>query len=231
MNSRAIPDNARLEIKYVAPEIEYHRLLHWVKHDLQGFMIHYPDRIINNIYMESQNYDSFWETLSGFSFRTKIRYRWYGETLSPKEGSLEFKNKDNHYTWKDHFKISKNLFYPNAPWKKFLRDLANSLPYDAKCRLRENPIPILVNRYTRNYFINRDQTIRITLDTGLKVFDQRYNPLPNFSRKAILPHNVILEVKFAEKYRTRVSQVLENIPISLSRHSKYVFGVRGIRDH
>jgi hypothetical protein len=73
MNSWVIFDNARLGIKYVDTEIEYHRrLLHWVKHDLQQFVVYYLDRMINNFYIASQNYDSFWEALSGFSSRTKV---------------------------------------------------------------------------------------------------------------------------------------------------------------
>ena len=50
MNKDIIPSGARLEIKYTAPELEYHRLLHWVQHHSHGFFAHYPDRIINNIY-------------------------------------------------------------------------------------------------------------------------------------------------------------------------------------
>ena len=109
MNKGAIPLEARLEIKYTAPETEYHRLFHWVKHHKHGFFVHYPDRIVNNIYFDSQDYSSFWETLSGFSSRTKVRYRWYGETFSPEEGILEFKNRKNQYTWKDSYKLSIDL--------------------------------------------------------------------------------------------------------------------------
>ena len=50
MNQDVIPSEARLETKYTAPEIEYHRLLHWVKNHPHGFFVHYPDRIVNNIY-------------------------------------------------------------------------------------------------------------------------------------------------------------------------------------
>ena len=38
MNKGAIPLEARLEIKYTAPETEYHRLFHWVKHHTHGFL-------------------------------------------------------------------------------------------------------------------------------------------------------------------------------------------------
>jgi hypothetical protein len=103
------------------------------------------------------------------------------------------------------------------------------LPYEARCRFQENTTPILINRYKRNYFINRDHTIRITLDTGLKIFDQRYSSSPNLNRKAILPSSVILELKFSEEKREQVSQIFRDMPVSMSRNSKYVFGVRGIR--
>ena len=94
---------------------------------------------------------------------------------------------------------------------------------------KDNPLPVLINSYKRNYFINRDHTIRITLDTRLKIFDQRYSSFPNLNRKAILPPPVILELKFNEKKREQISQIFKDMPVSMSRNSKYVFGVRGIR--
>ena len=107
--------------------------------------------------------------------------------------------------------------------------MEGSLSHEARCRIQENPMPILINCYKRNYFINRDHTIRITLDTRLKIFDQRYSPSPNLNRKAILPSPVILELKFREEKREQVSQIFKDMPVSMSRNSKYVFGVRGIR--
>ena len=229
MKQGLIPQEARLEIKYTATEIEYHRIFHWIKHHPYGFFIHYPDRIINNIYFDSQDYSSFWETLSGFSSRTKVRYRWYGDSFFSEHGILEFKNRKNHYTWKDSYKLSINLLNKNTDWATFLKILKGSLTHEARCRFQENPAPILINSYNRNYFIDRDQAIRITLDTGLKIFDQRYSSSPNLSRKAILPFSVILELKFSENKRDQIAQIFKEMPISMSRNSKYVFGVRGIR--
>ena len=229
MNKGGIPSEARLEIKYTAPETEYHRLFHWVKHHSHGFFVHYPDRIVNNIYFDSQDYSSFWETLSGFSSRTKVRYRWYGESFLPEEGVLEFKNRKNQYTWKDSYKLSIDLLKTSTSWEAFFKSLEGSLSHEARCRFQENPLPILINCYKRNYFINRDHTIRITLDTGLKIFDQRYSSSPNLNRKAILPSSVILELKFSEEKREEISQIFKEMPVSMSRNSKYVFGVRGIR--
>ena len=229
MNQGVIPSEARLEIKSTAPELEYHRLLHWVQHHSHGFFAHYPDRIVNNIYFDSQDYSSFWETLSGFSSRTKVRYRWYGESFFSEEGTLEFKNRKNQYTWKDSYKVSIDLLNKSTTWDIFFKRLKGSLSHEACCRFQENPLPILINSYKRNYFINRDHTIRITLDTRLKIFDQRYSSFPNLTRKAILPPPVILELKFNEKKREQISQIFRDMPVSMSRNSKYVFGVRGIR--
>jgi SPX domain protein involved in polyphosphate accumulation len=220
MNKGGIPSEARLEIKYTAPETEYHRLFHWVKHHSHGFFVHYPDRIVNNIYFDSQDYSSFWETLSGFSSRTKVRYRWYGESFLPEEGVLEFKNRKNQYTWKDSYKLSIDWLKTSTSWEVFFKSLEGSLSHEARCRFQENPLPILINCYKRNYFINRDHTIRITLDTGLKIFDQRYSSSPNLNRKAILPSSVILELKFSEEKREQISQIFREMPVSMSRNSQ-----------
>ena len=212
MNQGVIPSEARLETKYTAPELEYHRLLHWVQHHSHGFFAHYPDRIVNNIYFDSQDYSSFWETLSGFSSRTKVRYRWYGESFFSEEGTLEFKNRKNQYTWKDSYKVSIDLLNKSTNWDTFFKRLKGSLSHEACCRFQENPLPVLINSYKRNYFINRDHTIRITLDTRLKIFDQRYSSFPNLTRKATLPPPVILELKFNEK---KESKFLKSLKICL----------------
>ena len=145
------------------------------------------------------------------------------------EGTLEFKNRKNQYTWKDSYKVSIDLLNKSTNWDTFFKRLKGSLSHEACCRFQENPLPILINSYKRNYFINRDHTIRITLDTRLKIFDQRYSSFPNLTRKAILPPPVILELKFNEKKREQISQIFKDMPVSMSRNSKYVFGVRGIR--
>ena len=90
-------------------------------------------------------------------------------------------------------------------------------------------MPILINCYKRNYFINRDHTIQITIDTRLKIFDQLYSSSPNLNRKAILSVHCYFKIKFKEEKREKVSQIFRDMPVSMSRNSKYVFGVRGIR--
>ena len=80
-----------------------------------------------------------------------------------------------------------DILNKNTNWETFFKRLKGALSHEACCRFQENPAPILINCYKRNYFINRDHTIRITIDTGLKIFDQRYSSSPNLNRKAILP--------------------------------------------
>ena len=120
MNNLTIPSGARLEVKYIAPKLEYQRLLHWVRNHFHGFFVHYPDRTINNIYFDSHDYGSLGETLSGIIERTKVRYRWYGKSFFAKEGILEFKNRKNHFTWKDSYKFSENLLKKIAIGRHFL---------------------------------------------------------------------------------------------------------------
>ena len=67
-----------------------------------------------------------------------------------------------------------------------------------------------------------------TLDWNQVVWDQRFSPHPNFTRRANIPMSVVLEIKCARGDRELASQALQGLPTRVSRHSKYVMGVRAV---
>jgi hypothetical protein len=102
--------------------------------------------------------------------------------------------------------------------------LIAQLPVKARQWLTANPVPVLINRYHRKYFRTRNDDVRVTLDSDLRIFDQTRNPYPNYSIKANIPRTFVLEVKFPRDLRNKASQIIKNIPIRVSRHSKYIVG-------
>ena len=60
------------------------------------------------------------------------------------------------------------------------------------------------------------------------VFDQRLKSRPNLVRRANLPNTLVVEVKFAPADRAMGEQVLQGIPIRVSRNSKYAIAVQSI---
>ena len=81
-----VPQDTRNEIKFIASSQQYDHLLKWVKLHPAGFYTNYPDRRVNNIYFDSHDYKAYADNLTGASFRAKVRYRWYGSSLTPARG-------------------------------------------------------------------------------------------------------------------------------------------------
>lgn len=225
-----VPETARLEIKFVAYEINYHTLLHWLRMHPAGFVAPYPDRRVNNIYFDTHSYLAFTDNLSGSSSRTKVRYRWYGESPGPDAGTLEIKQKRNFFGWKLRYKVPKTLYKNEANWRAIRQSLLAQLPPDGKKWLDANPMPVLINRYLRKYFVSSDGKVRATIDTQQAVWDQRFKPSPNFTRSANLAKTIVVEFKFDRQDRDLASRLLQGMPLRVSRHSKYINGVRAIQN-
>ena len=113
-------------------------------------------------------------------------------------------------------------------WGALQKEISSHLPESGKNWLRSNPIAILINRYKRDYFRSKDGKVRVTLDTCLRVYDQMRKSAPNYIVKSNFPDIVVLEVKFPRESKTTASQILKNIPVRMSRHSKYVSGLSSI---
>lgn len=227
MNYR-VPEDARLEIKFAAYEVELQTLLHWLRMHPAGFIVPYPDRHVNNIYFDTHHQAAFSENLSGASSRTKVRYRWYGKSVPPDAGTLEVKCKRNYFGWKLRYPVSTPPHKEGATWQDIRDMLHEQIPPAGKIRLRANPVPVLINRYYRKYFVTSNGRVRATVDTRQAVWDQRFKPYPNFEHRANLPRTLVVEFKFARHDRDYASALLQGMPLRVSRHSKYINGVRVI---
>jgi hypothetical protein len=231
VNNPSFEKEGRHEIKFVGPELEYHRLIHWVMTHPAGFINEYPDRRINNIYFDTFDYQSYWESHSGVTSREKVRYRWYGKSLSPDSGALEIKCKKNLLGLKKIFPISGFKVDEKRSWREINREMSRDLPHHARHYLTEYPMPVLINRYNRKYFVSKAHSIRITLDTSLAFYDQRFKSIPNLIRKSPATAITVLEIKFSPSSREHASNIVKSIPIILTRCSKYVSGVDAMRDN
>jgi SPX domain protein involved in polyphosphate accumulation len=220
-------EGARYEVKFVTEQRNLNVVLNWVKLHSGGFRTAYDDRWVNNIYFDKHNYFAYTENISGASVRHKVRYRWYGQSDLPIAGKLEVKCRRNVYGWKKAFDIKKIDIPENSrrSLSDFRKSLLLNLNREERVWLENNPQPVILNRYKRKYFISSDSKVRITVDTELTVYDQRYKPYVNTRRKANIPKTIIVEVKCDRKNRDLLSQVISGIPIRVSRNSKYVNAV------
>ncbi|MBT3185005.1 MAG: VTC domain-containing protein [Nitrospina sp.] len=216
----------RYEIKFIAEPLEYHRVLNWLRQHNSCLETEYPDRQVNNIYFDSHNHHSYCDNIYGSSSKSKVRFRWYGNSKEPQNGSLEIKCKRNQLNWKLIYKVQEEL--GGCDWRTLCSEIRRQLPAEGKKWMEMNPLPVLINRYQRKYFVSRDKKVRVTLDSDLDIYDQSRKRFPNYSSKSNLPKVLVLEVKFPRELRDHVVHMFGGIPLRASRFSKYVSGFLSI---
>ena len=222
-----VPQDARLEIKFASYDANLDRVLNWIRLHPSAFYSPHPDRWVNNVYFDTHNNAAYIQNLSGASSRVKVRYRWYGQIQRPDAGVLEVKCKRNFFGWKKRFECFD--LPPGSDkddWRDIYRRLSEVLPHEGRLWLQTYPQATILNRYQRRYFVSSDDKIRITVDTDQAVWDQRYKSIPNYDQASNMPETLVVEVKFARVDRDMASDVIQTMPIRVSRHSKFMNGVR-----
>ena len=181
----------------------------------------YPDRTINNIYFESNNYLSLNDNIDGISNRKKLRLRWYGNKESPDNLCIESKCKLNGYGWKKKQLINSSVCLVKS-WRQIKSNLESQV-HDNFTRLALSfSHPVIINSYKRQYFGDFNESIRITVDTEIRYFDQRFYKKPNFHINALADENLIVEIKSNRKNRKFLESFLQNFSFPISKNSKYV---------
>jgi hypothetical protein len=218
----------RYEIKFIINPIEYHRVHNWLHRHTSCLKTEYPDRQVNNVYFDSYTYQSYCQNIFGLSEKSKVRLRWYGVAKEPQNGSLEIKSKRNHLNWKLIYKIENNIALKGSDWRAFRLGIREQLPAEGRRWIEMNPLPVLINRYKRKYFVSKYKDIRVTLDSNLDIYDQSHKPFPNYSSKSNLPKVLVLEIKFQREQKSYFLQTFRDIPWRSSRYSKYIAGLLSI---
>jgi SPX domain protein involved in polyphosphate accumulation len=217
-------ENQRIELKAFFRTTDMARFENWaLSHTSLSSL--FPDRIINNIYFETYNYDSVSDNIDGISKRTKIRLRWYGNLINNKLiGNLEFKRKNNTVGWKEQYPVQINDFLLKK-YSQIFQQIRESLPDNRHMEFLNYTQPFILNSYNRKYFSTDDKKVRVTLDSSIEAFDQRWSIGIKHDKKIIMPAIVIVEFKFAIKDKNIAIKLMKDLPFRISKHSKYISSV------
>jgi hypothetical protein len=217
----------RFEVKFVGPPPQRVAVEYWLRSHPAAFRTAYPPRRVNNVYFDDYDLSTFGENLTGISQRTKVRFRWYGSDAREPPGTLELKFKRNRLGWKQGYRLA-SLPLLGIAWSDVVRNLREQLPLEGRTWLDAHPQPVLINSYLRHYYVSSDGRVRITLDGGQRVCDQRFHSTPNLHAFVNLPETLIVEVKADSTDHELAGRVVQGIPIRAGRHSKYVVGVQSM---
>jgi hypothetical protein len=218
-------DSKRIELKATLRSTDVGKLDEWFFNETTLSSL-FPDRTINNIYFETDTYSSAIANIDGVSKRTKVRFRWYGSKLGQREvtGALEFKRKRNNVGWKEQFPVSLKESV-EANYGDLIRSVSKSLPLNRQIEFSYYNLPFILNHYNRKYYSTDDKKVRVTVDTEISGFDQRWDFGVNYKKKIILPAIIVVEFKFAVEHKEIAVQLMKRFPFRISKHSKYITSV------
>jgi SPX domain protein involved in polyphosphate accumulation len=183
----------------------------------------FPPRQVNNIYFDTHDQQLRNDHIQGSLTRSKIRFRWYQPTSKIENGQLEIKTKQSNLGRKTTYPLKSSIDLEAGSWKDIQLSIADQLSEQIKSSFLQT-WPILINHYQREYYQNADQNIRITLDYGLRSFDQAFATKPNLIIQSPMLNLSVLEIKAnAEEFR-QVSEVLDEFPHYAQAFSKYLQG-------
>ncbi len=202
----------RYEIKYtIAPDepIDINSLL---LHHPASFYKIFPDRIIHNVYLDTPDFESCLDNLSGISNRIKTRIRWYGKESPLNQAVVEQKIKSNMLGTKRIYSIGDCIDLNAA-----MRKIKLKLP---QCNAL---VPSLKNAYTRSYYISLDHSFRLTIDRNIQYqIPTSFGHAPD---AVIKDPRIIVEIKFKAELIDRFKRIERYFPLRRTKHSKYVSGV------
>jgi len=199
----------RYERKYRISDQQYDQVLHQVMSNPAAFAKSYPDRYVNSIYYDTDDFKFYHENVQGISQRVKYRIRWYGEEMSSiKNPIIEKKIKSNMLGSKEYIKLDDVKLKLDKESFESVRVLKD-----------KDLLPIALVRYKRSYMESQDHSIRATIDQRLNYFPVH----SGFSSvNAIQDPALILEIKYDEDLSEEVDYCLQAIPYRLTKNSKYV---------
>ncbi len=211
----------RYEVKMTCNEVYLADVHAWLRLHPEGFREAYPQRRINNLYLDTLEFDCLSDNLIGASQRAKLRLRWYGEDLAHANGVLELKGRVAQQGWKKSSEpVALDL--RSGSWAELLPRLHAQTEGLFGIWVGALLRPVLINHYRRAYYESADQALRVTIDWDQAAYEQVMHPRPNLDAPSFDQHEIVVEVKAEGGAHRRVSDLLTSFPLRTGRHSKYV---------
>ena len=207
----------RIELKELFPFRYYTKVLKSIMSSSLAFRRIYPTRRINSIYYDNSNYSAMEESIEGNSLRSKKRIRWYGFEKQWVKASLEIKKKQGYVSWKRKYDSIYDINTKSKKWYIFLR--CNDKDKEAYNLLNLDPKSIVT--YDREYYGSFNKKIRITIDHNIKYYHQNIKDYVNTNKGTKLENQIVVEIKLAHRDEDFLLKVLQDIPFTPRRFSKY----------
>jgi SPX domain protein involved in polyphosphate accumulation len=163
----------------------------------------YEDRSIESLYFDDKHASFYNDSIEGVAKRVKVRLRGYSNT---KESNLEYKFKNNDLVWKKIFQS----------YNKPLDSVSKTYNINHRYKLH----PIFTIGYKRKYFQNKNNSIRVTIDSNLQT-KKFSNSESSRWKKMNSPNINIIEIKCSTEDLENAKIIESNFNLNRIRNSKY----------
>ena len=219
------PREYRFERKFVSDQMNVREVERVLLFHPALFREIYHQRDINNIYLDTPGWRNLCDSVEGSSERLKTRVRWYGDLYGEISSPvLEFKSKKGLLVSKTSFRLNQMIFQRTTDLRggKHLFEVSD-LPDEVSQQLRHSR-PVLINRYSRKYYLSADSRFRVTVDTPLMGcrIGPRASKIHHFKVDC---NRIIIELKHSVDDACSADQISQRFPFRLTRWSKYVSGL------
>ena len=217
--------DGRYERKFVVDRLNYWQIESIIRHHPVAFKEIFKKRQINNIYLDTVDFKTYFDNVYGNTTRIKVRIRWYGDTFGPVDKPvLELKIKNGLAGRKLSFPLNPFVLDKTFDQETLKRALNHEeLPVWVKEKL-SGYYPALLNCYLRKYFASPGRKVRITIDEKMTYYgiSARSN---SFIQKYEEKRAVILEMKYDLEMAYVASDISQRFPMRMTKSSKYVNGI------
>jgi hypothetical protein len=192
------------------------------------FRTAYPQRQVNNLYIDQADLRSYHSHVNGAAIRQKFRIRWYGATCGEvAHPILEVKRKRGDVGTKSHFPLAPFVYGPGFDWDEVRRAALARIGDAAVAEFVAGAEGALLNCYEREYLLSADRRFRLTIDRKLRFERVRGrgvdSPAGVDERDAM-----ILELKYDAVHDAAAQRIAGRFPFRLAKYSKYLQGITRI---
>ena len=206
----------RYERKFRIEETSFEQLYALLLAHPLGLTELFPDRQVNNIYLDTPDLSFYEENLSGAAERRKYRIRWYGPDLTlAHKPVFEVKRKFNEVGDKLMHKLESDIILDNL---ENVRNYVEAIHYDYVALQ-----PVLLNTYKRSYLTTFDGRFRITIDRELGFYPLEYPIMQPLT--LIYDEVLVMEVKYEQENDDYWKSFSNHLPFRVTKNSKYVTGI------
>lgn len=218
----------RYERKFLVEELDAAQVRMMVRRHPSMFHEPYPPRVVNNLYLDTEEMDNYFANLNGAADRCKVRIRWYGELFGEIASPvLEFKIKSGLVGTKQSYPFPAFCLDEKFSHRYFQELVQNSdLPAPVRHHLRTLNV-VLCNNYRRWYYATHDGRYRLTVDTEMAYYRVKKFGNHFISRMRDDGH-VIVELKYEKPFEHASDRVAGFFPFRITRNSKYVTGIDSV---